>query len=256
MLIPEQTDAVSGYRLYGRKQLVALRHIVVLKDLGLPLSDIAGIVNSQISKNQVHILLSTHRANLVLEIAAARSNLMGIDNYVSNIEKDTAVPNESVLNPEIKVDLKSVDGRLVAQLSAVSESWAPSDIGSVIAPLYPELFARMKKAGVDNTGPSMAWYEDTDEGRIIVHATLTIEERPAAEPATLGFEIVQLPAIELIASTLHHGSMDNCDTTYEALMEWVSRHGYQPVGYSRELDIECGPDGPTVTELQVTVVKE
>ena len=113
----------------------------------------------------------------------------------------------------LEVELKSVAARLVAQLTAVAESWAPDHIGPVIQPLYPELIARMERAGVDIAGPSTAWYEDTEAGRVLVHATLTIAERPNAHPASLGFEVVELPAMAEVASTIHRGTMDNCDQT-------------------------------------------
>ena len=126
-------------------------------------------------------------------------------------------------------------------------------IGAVIQPLYPELIARLERAGVDIAGPSTAWYEDTAEGRVLVHATLTIAERPSADPASLGFDVVELPALAEVASTIHRGTMDDCDTTYAALLAWIADHGYRARGYSREVDIECGPDGAWITELQLAI---
>ena len=111
----------------------------------------------------------------------------------------------------------------------------------------------MDAAGVEISGPSTAWYEDTSEGRILVHATLTIAEAPIPSSETLGFEITELPALDLVASTIHRGSMDNGDTTYEALLEWIEKHSYVPVGYGREIDIECGPGDNWIVELQVPI---
>ncbi|MCC5951582.1 MAG: hypothetical protein JJU45_05750 [Acidimicrobiia bacterium] len=33
----------------------------------------------------------------------------------------------------------------------------------------------------------------------------------------------------------------------------LTRYGYRPLGYGREIDIECGPDRQWITELQIPV---
>jgi effector-binding domain-containing protein len=47
--------------------------------------------------------------------------------------------------------------------------------------------------------------------------------------------------------------MADGDTTYQRLLEWITDHDLQPIGYSREIDIECGPDNAWVVELQLQV---
>jgi effector-binding domain-containing protein len=88
---------------------------------------------------------------------------------------------------------------------------------------------------------------------VAVHATLTVADRPDIDPSAYGFEVIELPALNQVASTIHRGTMDNCDTTYQALLEWIERNGYRPLGYSREIDIECGPDRQWITELQIPI---
>ena len=248
LLAPDRVDEVTGYRLYDGDQLIALRRIVALRELGLSLSETSQIVNDQLSSEEVRQLLLDRRRAAAAEMSAARAMVDRID---AHLEGQTSLPTKA--DSMIEVELKPVESRLVAQLSAVAESWAPTDIGPVIQPLYPELTARMSEASVEITGPSTAWYEDTAEGRVLVHATLTISQRPTAEPAALGFEVTELPALPLVASTIHRGTMDDADTTYEALLEWAEQNGYRPLGYSREIDIECPPDRAWIVELQLPV---
>ena len=68
-----------------------------------------------------------------------------------------------------------------------------------------------------------------------------------------GFEVVELPALDLVAAAIHHGTMDDCDVTYQALLAWIDEHGYRALGYSREQDIDCGPDRAWIVELQLPV---
>ncbi len=254
LLLPSSVDAKTGYRSYDSVQLGRLRRIVALKNLGLTLGQVGEILDGSPTDDELRALLLERRSAISNEIALGQANLAALDRYMTNLQtQQEGGKHMSGTATEIVVELKPIAARLVAQLSAVAESWAPEHIGPVIQPLYPELVERMDAAGVAIAGPSTAWYEDTEDGRVHVHATLTIAERPTAGPADLGFEVVDLPGVELAATTVHRGSMDNCDATYAQLLEWIEQNGYQPVGYSRELDIECGPDTEWITELQQAV---
>lgn len=253
LLVPDHIDPSTGYRSYDHGQLVVLRHLVDLKDVGLTLAEVGEILNERPTASEVRSILLKRRVALVGEIATAQANVEHIDRKLANLQPEEPMRTATNEPISIEVELKSVPPRLVAQLTAVAESWAPEDIGPVIQPLYPELIARMKRAGVTAVGPSTAWYEDTDEGRILVHATITIADQPEADPRSLGFEVAELEALDLVASTIHRGTMDDCDTTGQSLLGWIAEHKYRPIGYSREVDIECGPGRQWVTELQFAV---
>ncbi len=250
LLVPEQVDPSTGYREYAAGQLDVLRRIVALKALGLPLAEITDIVHARRTDAELRALLVARRAEIVAGIDDAHRAVARIDEFVRHLDH----PKEPTMSTSsLQVELKSVPSRLVAQVSAVAESWAPADIGPVIQPLYPELMAALERAGVAMTGPSTAWYDDTPDGRVRVHATIEIGERPATDPTTAGFEVVELPVLDLVAAAIHRGTMDDCDTTYQALLAWIDEHGYRALGYSREQDIDCGPDRAWIVELQLPV---
>jgi DNA-binding transcriptional MerR regulator len=253
LLVPAAIDGQTGYRYYDQDQVEVLEHVVLLKDLGLQLAQIAEMLPSPVSDEKWRALLIERRTAVLEEIGAAKTNLARLDEHLSQLQEEHEMSAAPKPSDSIEVEVKSVAPRLVAQLSGLAESWAPEHIGPVIQPLYPELTARMEQAGIAQTGPSTAWYEDTDEGRVLAHATLTIGERPTADQKTLGFEVVELPALDRVASTIHRGTMADGDTTYQRLLEWITDHDLQPIGYSREIDIECGPDNAWVVELQLQV---
>jgi len=254
LLVPDQVDDWTGYRSYREDKLEALRLIVTLKNLGIELAIIRQITQQEQPSAYLHTVLLARRKAIVAEISESRAVLVDIDRQLE-LTASQAMYNDSEQKPmtAITVEVKSTDARSVAQLTAVSESWATTDIGPVIQPLYPELVARMAKANVEAVGPSTAWYEDTDEGRVLVHATITIAELPAAESSSLGFQVTDLPAVKMVASTMHRGTMDDCDVTYQALLRWIDDNGYQPIGYGREIDIECDPSREWVTEFQIAI---
>lgn len=253
LLTPDRVDANSGYRLYRSDQLDALHKIVVFKDLGLSLAETLQIVHEELSADEIRSILLSRRASAVAEVDAIQAAVERLDAFLD------ALPDNEELHPRcresiaIDVQVGSVEAQLVGQLSAITASWAPSDIGPTIQALYPKLIARMEASRISTTGPSTAWYEDTPEGTVQVHATLAIANRPEADASALGFEVIQLPALAQVASTIHVGSMDDCGATYEALLDWIERHDFRPVGYGREVDIECGPGQPHSSEIQIAV---
>lgn len=258
LLTPESIDSTTGYRFYRYDQIEILRAIVALRQMGLALAEIAVIIHGELGDAEVRKILCARRSDAVAEARAVQATIERIDAHLGALEVENGLTRADQGGTVIEVDVKSVESRLVAQLSAVAESWAPPDIGPVIQPLYPELVARLATASIPIAGPSTAWYEDTDEGRVRVHATLTIGERPPLNPASLGFQIVELPALDKVASTIHHGSMDECDATYGALLVWIDEHHFRPLGYGREVDVRLGPDNEWASELQIAIepVKE
>ena len=172
LLVPSSVDATTGYRIYETSQLEPLRRVVTLKNLGLTLAQVGEVFQGQPTDDDLRALLLERRSAISNEIATSKANLAALDRYLTDLETlQESEKQMSGTTTEIVVEVKPVEPRLVAQLSAVAESWAPEHIGPVIQPLYPELITRLEAAGVVVTGPSTAWYEDTTDGRVHVHAT-------------------------------------------------------------------------------------
>ena len=57
------------------------------------------------------------------------------------------------------------------------------------------------------------------------------------------------------ATLLHHGSMDACQPSYDALERWIADQGLRTVGLPREISLNCPPGDydAWVTELQLEV---
>ena len=70
LLKPAQVDPLSGYRYYTPDQVLALHRILVLRDLGVPLSEIAQLINDDVTVEQL-------RGILLLRKAEARARLAG-----------------------------------------------------------------------------------------------------------------------------------------------------------------------------------
>lgn len=74
LLVPEEVDEVTGYRLYDAGQVPALRRIVTLKNLGLTLTQVAELLAPGASEEHIRRKLggSTSRHRGPTRRAAAR----------------------------------------------------------------------------------------------------------------------------------------------------------------------------------------
>jgi len=245
LLRPAHVDPASGYRFYAAAQLTRLNRVIALKDLGFTLEQVSKILDERVGTGELHGMLRLRRAELEARMNADAARLTRVAARLRMIESEGHMPASDVL-------LKPVPAVRVAELTGTAASFQPEDIGPVIQPLYPELDRRLAAAGVTVTGPGIAYYEDTPEGTITVHACLPVAVAPKED---YDFAVVDLPAIASAATIVHHGPMDEAVTTDQILARWLDAHGHRATGYARELYLDCPPGAPDkwVTELQTPI---
>ena len=75
---------------------------------------------------------------------------------------------------------------------------------------------------------------------------------PYDGPAADGFEVVELPRVEQMATTVHRGAMDTIGDSWQQLVRHVEESGHRPGGVCREVYLHTPEDDPQawVTELQ------
>ncbi|MFH8404522.1 MerR family transcriptional regulator [Streptomyces sp. NPDC018019] len=247
LLRPARTDPVTGYRSYEAGQLARLNRIIALKDLGFSLQQIAVILDEQVSAAELRGMLRLRRAELAAAVTAAGARLARVEARLRTIEDEGRPAEEEVV-------VKRIEAVRVAELTGTAASFGPEDIGPVVQPLYAELFRRLAAAGVEPSGPAVAYYEDAPEGgdRITVHAAVTV---PATVPPPRDVEVVVLPAVEQAATVVHRGPMERVLPTAQTLARWLAGSPYRSAGYPRELTLDCPADRERwVTELQEPIV--
>ncbi|MGW0435517.1 GyrI-like domain-containing protein [Micromonospora sp. NPDC003197] len=188
---------------------------------------------------------------LAAQMAADAVRLSTVEARLRMIEEEGHMDTEEVV-------LKKLSPIRVAELTAIAASYGPEHIGPAIGPLYPELYRRTEAAGVTPTGPSFAYYEaapdEAGDDAVVVHAALpvTVGPRPGYD-----FAVVDLPAVDLAASIIHHGPMTDVQRSDQILARWIDANGYRPVGLHREIYLDYHPDAAEkgVTELQIAVVR-
>ena len=243
LLRPAYVDPATGYRSYRAAQLARLNRIVALKDLGFTLDEVRSIVDDEVGPGELRGMLRLRRAELRTRLAADTARLGRVEARLRIIESEGAMPTDDI-------QLKSIPAVRVAELTGVAAGFEPASIGPVIQPLYDQLCQALDQAGVAMTGPALAWYEDTADGGVLVHAGVPVAAGPGRHD---GFTVTDLPAIETAATILHRGPMDDVMPTIQTLARWIEANGYTSAGYNRELYLSYGGDAEPAVELQEPV---
>lgn len=157
----------------------------------------------------------------------------------------------------IVTDLKPLPAVRVAQANAVAQGFGPENITPIIGPLFGRLAGALDDAGVSFGPTSLAYYEalDSESGEEVrAYAAFPVTDQ--VTPAE-GFDIAEVPAAELAATTVHYGSMATIGESWEALHAWIEENGYELAGVCRELYVISEPEGQEnwVTELQQPVLR-
>ena len=243
LLRPAVVDPATAYRFYEARQLSDLNRIIALKDLGFTLQQVRAILDQQIGAAELRGMLILRRAEISAQIEAETTRLSRVEARLLTIEDESRAPVDGVV-------IKRLAPVRVAELKGTAASFQPEDISPVIQPLYRDLFGRMYSAGLDCSGPGIAYYEDSQvqAGAVVVHAAVQITADAADND---GLSLVDLPEVDSAATIIHHGSMDDVLPTGQALARWIDASGHRSIGYARELTVEWSPDPEQwVTELQ------
>jgi effector-binding domain-containing protein len=79
----------------------------------------------------------------------------------------------------------------------------------------------------------------------------------AALPTSDRVRVYELPAVETMACTVHHGPFPQLNQGYQALMRWAGANGYRFCGPSREVYLHVGGDeAVNVAEIQIPVERD
>jgi DNA-binding transcriptional MerR regulator len=214
---PAWVDPQTGYRFYSPAQLPELRRIIALKELGIPLPEVAELVAGGADLRSA---LERRRRELEEARASIAGRLAALD-----IRIDMADTGPDVV-------VRGVEAQEIAGLRA--EIRSGEDIGS----LFYELESVVRDAG----------------SRAALPPGMLVPSRSAAGPVE--FEIFvpvtrrvdagrvashRLPAAR-VAAVIHRGPYDGMPAARRSLEEWVAATGYEQVDRTRILYLTFGAE--------------
>lgn len=241
LLRPAEVNPQTGYRYYSADQLHRLHRILVLRDLGLPLGEIAELLDEEVTVEQLRGILRLRRQQAHSRLELQEQQLARVEARLAHLEDEHMTGYE--------VTVKRLDPVRVAVLG---EDLADhTEIGPTAGRLYPRLHAALSRHGVAFTGVSYAFYEDTGRPDRPVGLTVGL---PVPGDVTIeddGIRTIDLPAVERAATTVVKGPPTLFAEAFAALHDWIERTGETPSHSEREVYLDCdGPPDTWVTELQ------
>ena len=247
LLKPAQVDPSTDYRYYSIAQLPRLNRILALKDLGFSLDQIAVVLRSELSAEQLRGMLTMKRAEVERRVAAEQAQLSRIAARLRQIEQEDALDTYEVV-------VKRIEPQWLAAVRGEISDYITSE--PIFIQLFAELDAYLAHSGVRNIGPRVGLFYDlgTQEHTIQVRAGMLL---PTPVAGNARVEIAQLPGIEQMACVIHHGPYD--ETLIQAntaILKWIDANGYQTRTPTREIYLHYQVNGDPsqfVTEIQIPI---
>ena len=248
LLRPARVDEFTSYRYYSASQLTRLNRILVLKDLGLSLEQIAHLLDQELTPDQIRGMLRLKQVEWHQQIAEGQARLARIDAWLQAFEQEALMPAYDVV-------LKKVAPLQVAQIRGIAPTM--EQIGPTLNRLFDQLLASISQHGATAIMPGITLYYDSEycERDVHVGACLSFEGTLSDGEEV---KVVELPAVETMASVIHHGSFSGLKQAYDVILKWIEANGYHVSGPNRELNLEYeagGDESQFVTEVQVPVEK-
>lgn len=236
LLRPAQVDRATDYRFYTADQLPRLHRIRALSDLGLPLKELARLIDRPDADAALAAALLERRAEAARDAAAAADRLMRLDTRL-------ALLAQAEHPPLLDVVLKTAPAQTLACVSArvaTLDGMVPMREGASEL-LYREVARRRLAPGaVELALYDVDEYRETDIGvRLALPVDSEDSRLPSAdEPiADTGFELRRLPATRRLACVAWTGLLPQVTLPIAALFRWVAAQGWQPAGALREVHL-------------------
>jgi DNA-binding transcriptional MerR regulator len=221
LLEPAEVDSRSGYRYYSPTQVPTAQVIRRFRDLGMPVRDVAEIVNSA-DLDLRNAVIAQHLDRLQGQLAHTQAAVTSLRRLLQ--------PGA----PPIVIDYRTQPSTVVA---AIRASVDLEELLDWYSDAMDELSHTLRRHDLMPAGPAAGLYDHelfTDE-----HGDATVFVPVANPPAEGRVRPVVLPSGDF-AVTVHQGSHDDIDITYGKLGSYVTQHALAVAGPLRETYL-CGP---------------
>ncbi|HLZ22243.1 MAG TPA: MerR family transcriptional regulator [Ktedonobacterales bacterium] len=251
LLSPEYTDPQTGYRHYSARQLPRLNRILVLKELGLGLDQIARLLDQNASADEMRGMLALRKAQIMQTMQEDLTRLQLVEARLDQIDTYGQVQGPDVVLKtipaqrylalrEVLLDVGTVR-RLVSLITTVvPRKVSPSSLGQIALVIHASL--------VDSDALDFeVGYLLTGKAPVAVRVS---EDRELS--------LRDLPAIETMATIVHTGNVNDIHRSYGLLGTWVEQQQWQIVGQCRQILMQLPqPEhDDAVIELQLPVRRE
>jgi DNA-binding transcriptional MerR regulator/effector-binding domain-containing protein len=242
LLRPVAAHPTTGYRRYSARQLPRVNRLLVLRDLGFTLAQIAPLLDQELSTDELRGMLILRRSQLAAQIEQEQERLVRIEALLRQIERENDMPLHDVV-------VRSLPAQRVVTIPSPAPGFGTDNLAPIQRPAYARLAALLAEQHVEPTGPRTNLYEgDPEEGTLITFPSIPIGDSHLDLPE--GVEIRTVEATTAAATVVVNGLPD-FHALYGDLAIWVEDHGYEVVGHGREAFLEFDPNDRQALVIEV-----
>jgi DNA-binding transcriptional MerR regulator/effector-binding domain-containing protein len=244
LLKPASVEHETGYRYYRAAQLPRLNRILVLKELGLSLEEVARVIGDNVSPAELRGMLLMRRTELERALANEAERLRHIETRIAQIDTEgelsvddvilRAEPARQILSTRRVVASFSEARELIGLLCGSLRGRLPREtLGSLIAIAHAQEF-ELESIDVEL---GFILQRDLDTSLALANgATLTVRN---------------LPAVERIATCVRVGLPEHAHLITAKIGRFVEANGYRLAGPSREVFLQP----PRLERMEDSVVE-
>jgi DNA-binding transcriptional MerR regulator len=88
LLKPARVNPLTGYRYYTPDQVLRLHRILVLRDLGVPLSEVGQLIDDDVTVEQLRGILRLRQAEARARLTAQAEQLTRVELRLAQLRRD------------------------------------------------------------------------------------------------------------------------------------------------------------------------
>jgi len=229
LLKPAHIDPHTGYRYYSARQLPRLNRILALRDLGLTLDSIAGMMQADVSDEEIRGMLLLKKAEVEQTLLEEMQRLRRIEARLQQNQRS---------DDALDVVVKSIPAQLFLSIRALIPS--PEKMLQLVEQVQRTLPSRVDPrvlgpfAGVVYTDGFALRNNDVEVGYLL--------KKPVDDPIALSEKYVlrmrELPAVQTMATAVQTGGPDLVFAALGRIAHWIEANGYRIAGPYREIGFE------------------
>ena len=246
---PSDTDPQTGYRYYSANQLPQLNRIIVLKDLGFSLDQIAKLMQDNISSSEIRGMLTLKKAQIEQTLIEEFDRLKRVEFRLEQLDDENGFTNSH------DVILKSIPDHHYLSLRQITKT------DEEIAKMFDVVFSVGRAHTFQTQSNCLAVVHSPPKAELDWELGYVVDDPNTKSIMVYDEKILSvrhLPTEETMATAVHIGTWGTGYTAYNRLGVWIEENGYQICGAAREVFLHINPFGSSednVIEFQLPVEK-
>ena len=238
LLSPAHVDEWTGYRYYTADQAAEAVAIRRLRELELPLDEIASVLHAD--PDTVRERLAVHRATLQGRAVEVRQLIGTLDRLIEGKEP---LVQQTTVEPRLE-DIPAL------RVAVIADRVAVDDMFTFVPGTIERLIAWLAERGLECKAAT-TFIRDPVLG--IEHDSLDVEIGVDVPEGTVGDGLVSLKTYPAARAAVHEhrGSYEGLPALYEPLREWILANGLEPGEQTREI-YPANPSNTTNEQEYVT----